>query len=359
MELVRQAKAYKDTIHFEIGEPDLPPSPRVKEALKEAIDLDRFSYTESLGLYELRELIAKHYLFYYGVNIDANQILITPGTSIAFMVVYELLLGSGDNLALSDPSYPCYKNFATMVDANSISFRVDASTAYQITPDMLKGANLKALHISSPSNPVGTLYTPKNLEALAKYCKDNGITLISDELYHGLTYETKASSALEFSKDAIVINGFSKYFCMPGFRLGWIVLPKALVRQAEIIAQNLFISAPTFSQYSALSAFDYEYLEEVREEFKRRRDWLYSELSQIFEIDAKPEGAFYIWCDISKYSSDAISFSQKLLKDIHLAVTPGIDFGEYKTATKLRFAYTKEIEHMREGIKRLKRYLGV
>ncbi len=357
MELVRKAQRYEDTIHFEVGQPDLPPAPGVKKALLEAVEAERFAYTESLGLRALREKIAAHYRREYGVQIDPGRILITPGTSLAFMVAYELLLGPGDRLGLSDPSYPCYKNFAAMVDARTLTFPVGPHNDYQLRPEDLGEAKLDVLHIASPSNPTGTLYRAERLEALIRHCEARGIAFVSDELYHGLVYEGRARTALEFSDEAIVINGFSKYFCMPGLRLGWMILPEALVRPAELIAQNLYIAAQTPAQYAALEAFDYAHLDRVRKTFRERRDWLYGELSQLFTIDAKPDGAFYLWCNVSAYSDDAVAFSEELLQRLHIAVTPGIDFGERETRKYLRFAYTRSIEHMAEGIERLKQYL--
>jgi len=358
MELVRRAQRYEDTIHFEVGQPDLPPPPGVRRALAEAAsEAASYAYTESRGLLALRRKIAAHYLQEYGVEISADRILITPGTSLAFMVAYELLLGPGDRLGMSDPSYPCYKNFAAMVDAEALALPAGAERSYRLGPEDLRGRRLDALHISSPSNPTGVLYDADSLSSLAAYCREEGIALISDELYHGLVYEGRAHSALEFDPDAIVINGFSKYFCMPGLRLGWMVLPEELVRPAELIAQNLYISAPTLSQFAALEAFDYEYLAQVRREFRRRRDWLRSELEEIFTLDAHAEGAFYLWCDISRWSDDAAAFSDELLEAIHIAVTPGIDFGTHDTQRYLRFAYTRKIEEMEEGIGRLKAYL--
>jgi len=244
-----------------------------------------------------------------------------------------------------------------MVDAKVEAIGVDSSTNFEITPKHLEGRDLKALHISSPSNPTGNLYSNESLQNLIEYCDSEGISFISDELYHGLVYDKEAKSALNFSKNAIVINGFSKYFCMPGLRLGWMILPEHLIKAAERIAQNLYLSAPTLSQYGALEAFDYDYLVKVKQIFKERRDYLYSELKEIFKIESKPDGAFYLWCDISKYSQDSVAFSQELLQKLHIAVTPGVDFGSNNTNTKLRFAYTRDIEHLKEGIARLKEYL--
>jgi aspartate/methionine/tyrosine aminotransferase len=357
MDLVRLAQRYEDTVHFEVGQPDLLPPRGVKAALLEAVERDRFAYTESRGLLQLREKIAAHYRHDYGIEVDPERILITPGTSNAFLVAYLLTLGEGGILGLADPSYPCYPNFAAMVDVQPRFFPVGRENGYLLKAEDLQGARLDALHISSPSNPTGTLYDAETLKELAAYCDGEEIALISDELYHGLVYENRAHSALEFSPEAIVINGFSKYFCMPGLRIGWMIVPERLIRPAEIIAQNLFISAPTLSQYAALEAFDYDYLAKVRQTFKERRDWLYEALNPLLPVDARPDGAFYLWCDVSAYTDDSNLFSRELLESIHIAVTPGIDFGHNATRTKLRFAYTRSIEHMAEGVERLKTFL--
>ena len=357
MDIVREAQKYEDTIHFEIGQPDLNPSPKVKKALRKAVENDKFSYTESLGLIDLRNKISIMYKENYNVDVNPSRILLTPGTSGAFLVAYTLTLKYKQSLGLSDPSYPCYKNFANMLDINPCFMNIDKSTNYELTVNHLEKEDIQALQISSPSNPTGNLYSKKNLEEIITYCKNKKISFISDELYHGLTYEENAHTALEFSDDVFVINGFSKYYCMPGMRLGWIIVPKNLSREAEKIAQNIFISAPTLSQYAALEAFDKEYLDEIKNTFKERRDYLYDELSDIFEIDAKPDGAFYLWANISKYSDDSFAFAKELLENIHVATTPGIDFGSNKTNQYIRFAYTRDIKHMQEGIKRLKEYL--
>ncbi|NPA17423.1 pyridoxal phosphate-dependent aminotransferase [Persephonella sp.] len=358
MDIVREAGKLPDAVHFEIGEPDLQPPPQVWEYAEKAVK-DRMNfYTESLGFIKLRERIAGFYYEKYRVEVDPSRIALTVGTSGAFLVVYSILLNSRDRIALPDPSYPCYKNFAHLLDIQPVFIPAGKETDYKIKPDLLKNQkNIKAIHISSPSNPVGNVYDRETLRSLAEYCDSEGIYLISDEIYHGLVYEGKEHTALEFSDRAIVINGFSKYFCMPGFRLGWMILPEELIRKAEIVMQNVFISPPTISQYAALGAFDYPHLEKNRKVFQERRDFLYSQLKDIFEIDAKPEGAFYIWANINRYSSDSYAFSKELLENIHVAVTPGIDFGNNNTSFYIRFAYTRDISHMEEGIERLRKYL--
>ena len=358
MDIVKEAEKFSDSIHFEIGQPDLPPSLKVKKALHISIDENRFSYTQSHGLIALREKIAQHYASTYNVKIEIDQIFLTPGTSGAFLIAYALTLKGGATLGLSDPSYPCYKNFAHLLDIKPLFMPIGKEDDFELHVKDLTPHQLDALQISSPANPTGNIYKKENLKELVEYCETHNIAFISDELYHGLTYEENAHSALEFGKNVLVINGFSKYYCMPGQRLGWVIVPKEQVRHAEIVAQNLFISAPTLSQYGALEAFDEAYLAEIKTEFKARRDYLYTELSQLFEIDAKPEGAFYIWANISQYSNDSFAFAKELLENIHVATTPGIDFGSNRTHHYLRFAYTRSIEHMREGISRLRDYLS-
>ncbi len=358
MDIVRDALKYEDAIHFEVGQPDLPPSPKVKKALHEAIDNDMFSYTQSLGLLELRQKIAKNYKKAYGLKIDPQQIFLTPGTSGAFLVAYSLTLKHSAKLGLSDPSYPCYKNFAHMMDIEPVFMPIGKEDDFELHVRDLKDKKLDALQISSPSNPTGNIYKKENLKELIEYCDEQNISFISDELYHGLTYDKDASCALEFSNNVYVINGFSKYYCVPGNRLGWIIVPKNKLKEAEKLCQNLFISAPTLSQYGALEAFDDKYQNFVKKEFQKRRDFLYEELSKIFEIDAAPQGAFYIWANVSKYCDDSFVFAKELLENIHVAATPGIDFGENGTNRYIRFAYTRNIEHLTQGVERIKKYLS-
>ncbi len=357
MDIVREAAKFDDSIHFEIGQPDLPPSPAVREALLEAVSENRFSYTESRGLPALRELISSLYKKNYGVDVAPERILLTPGTSGAFLIAYGLTLPAGGTLGLTDPSYPCYENFATFLNAKTKLFPVGPEETYQLRPEQIRGSAIDALQISSPANPTGNIYTPQRVSELIGACREESISYISDELYHGLVYDGPAATALQFADDAYVINGFSKYFCMPGQRLGWIIVPADKVRPAEILAENLFISAPTLSQYGALKAFDEKYLDETRREFERRRDFLYKELSTLFTVEFKPQGAFYLWANISRYSSDSYAFALEMLEKTHVAATPGVDFGKNGTSHYLRFAYTRDIAHMAEGVRRMREWL--
>ncbi len=357
MQILKDASKYDDAIHFEVGQPDLPPSPKVLEAAKEAIEKGPFGYTPAEGLQELRTKIAWHYKHRYGLAIDPKRIVVTPGSSGAFTLAYALTTDIGQKLAIADPGYPSYKNFAYMLGIDPLFIPVEADTNYCITPEHLRGRKIDTLQISSPANPTGSIYSKELLQELAKYCSKHGITLISDELYSGLVYESEFVSTLQISEEAIVIDGFSKSFCMPGFRLGWVVLPPHLVQKARELAQNIFLAPPTISQYAALEAFDYDYLEHVRQTFQKRRDLLYELLSPLFDLGAKPQGAFYIWADVRRYGKST-ELAKIFLEKTHVAVTPGIDFSQRLGEDFLRFAYTIDKEKMREGVARIASLLG-
>lgn len=359
MDILKRAQSLRDVVHMEIGEPDLEPSPRVIQALLKSSKDRKFSYTPSLGLPELRERIAQHYYDYYGVEVSPSRVVITTGTSSAFLILYAMLTDSGDSILISDPSYPCYRNFAYLLKTGVVSVGVDKSTRYQVTVDHLKSlSGYVALHISSPANPTGILYEGENLQALAQVCEEKRLHLICDEIYHGLVYDQRERTALEFSDRAIVVNGFSKAFCMPGLRLGWIVLPdEDMVRRAEIIMQNLYISAPSVSQYAALEAFDYEHLSKVREIYRRRRDMLVNELKGVGNLEFIPDGAFYLWLDVSSFTHDSYELSIRLLEDAGVAVTPGVDFGKNQTNRYIRLSFAKDGGTLSEGARRIRSYL--
>ncbi|PLX71358.1 MAG: aminotransferase [Denitrovibrio sp.] len=359
MDIMKKSLEYEDCIHFEVGQPDICPSDGVLNAMKKALDVGQFPYTEAKGIRQLRENISGFYKNFYSVDVDPDRILLTVGTSGAFLIAYSIMLDIGEKLAFTDPGYPCYKNYSYLLGIDPVMIPVSADTDYQMTPEMLAlHKDVKAVQISSPANPMGNVYEKNNLKELVSYCNKKDIGFISDEIYHGLVYgDRREHTALEFSDDVIVINGFSKYFCMPGARLGWMIMPEKLVRSAEIVMQNLYISAPTVSQLGCVEAFDYDFLADYKAEYEKRRNFLYSQLKDIFKIDVLPEGAFYIWADISDYSDDCYSFAMELMENAHVAVTPGVDFGVNQTGRYIRFAYTRSIEHMAEGVKRIKDYL--
>ncbi|MBF0344647.1 MAG: aminotransferase class I/II-fold pyridoxal phosphate-dependent enzyme [Nitrospirae bacterium] len=376
MDIARQARQFPDSIHMELGEPDLPPPPSVVEGVQRALTDMRYAYTPALGLKQLRERIAQHYKYKYDVDVSPSRVIVTPGTSGAFLVALGVVLDAGDQLCLPDPSYPCYKNFASYLDVKPTFVPVDKGTSFEITPEALSGlSTIKALIISSPSNPTGRLYDKDNLKALIEYCDERAIAFISDEIYHGLVYSAQEHTALEFSDNAIVINGFSKSFCMPGFRIGWMIVPESYVRRAEIVISNIFIAANTLAQYAACEAFDYAHLAYINRTFGQRRDFLYSGLKTLFDLPVLPDGAFYVWADISKYSSAlkaltggaagalddlqplSAAFAKKLIEEKHVAVTPGVDFGSNATQHHVRFTYTSSIEVLQEGLERLKDFI--
>jgi aspartate/methionine/tyrosine aminotransferase len=358
MDILDKARRMEDVIHLEVGEPDLDAPPAVIEAFTRAVKDGKYKYTSALGLMELREAIAEYYHRRYGVNVSPGRIAITPGTSGAFLVVYAMLLESGQKIALSDPSYPCYKNFSYILDTEPVFIPVNDETSFCITAEHLeKHTDITAVQISSPSNPIGNLYDATQLSELIDYSKRRGIAFISDEIYHGLVYDEKERTALEFSDDVIVINGFSKYFCMPGFRLGWMILPEWLMRKAEMAIQNVFIAANTPAQYAALNAFDGKHLTMVRDEFRKRRDYLYETLSDIFSIPQKPVGAFYIWAYIGTFGLNGTEFAERLLYESRVAITPGIDFGSNETDRFVRLAFTRPVNELKEGIKRINAFL--
>jgi len=360
MDILAKARTMPDAIHMEVGEPDLAPSEKVKEAYIKAIQGDKSHYTPARGMGELREKIAEHYKRRYNVSVSPERIIITPGTSGAFMVVFSMLINSEKRLLLSDPSYPCYKNFAYFLGTEPLFVPISKDTHYEISPDSLKSiAGAGALVASSPANPIGNLYREETVKELITLSEKKGFRFISDEIYHGLVYDKQEHTALEYSDRVVVVNSFSKYFCMPGYRLGWMIVPEDLVRTAEIIIQNIYIAASTPAQHAALEAFDEDHLRHVNSTFKARRDYLYNELKELFTIDAAPDGAFYIWADISRYSQDSLEFCRQLLDEKGVAVTPGIDFGQNRTNQYVRFAYTQDIPKLKEGVERIRDFLKI
>jgi len=350
MDVLKKARELENIIHLEIGEPDLLPSPNVKKALEYAVKNNRFFYTEAKGLEKLRKKISEHYKIMYEVDVNPENIIITTGTSTAFLIAFHF----SKIIATPTPGYPCYENFAELENKKFIKIPT-AFPEYKININELNKYEFDTFMISSPNNPTGTIYNTEDLKSICDYCEKNGKLLISDELYHGLVYSNNYTTALKYNRNAIIINGFSKYFCMPGLRIGWMIVPDNLVRISEIIAQNILISAPTLSQYAAVKAFDYEYLNSVKEEFQKRRDFLYNELKDVFPV-AEPDGAFYLWCDIGKYSNDSFDFCNKMLEKAKVAVTPGIDFGEFNNF--IRITYTKNINELEKAVKRIKNFIS-
>ncbi len=374
MSLLARAKELeaegKDIIHMEIGEPDFPTPAPIVEAGIAAISTGDVHYTPALGLTELREAISKFYQTRYDVSISASRVVVTPGASGALMLALGVIMQEGDEVLLADPGYPCNRNFVRFLSGKTRSVSVDASTDYQLTLKHLKEnwkPNTAAVIVASPSNPTGTLLAKEELVAMAQFVKERGAYLIVDEIYHGLVYESEYDTALnidehhEIDENIIVINSFSKYFNMTGWRLGWIIAPEKLISDMDKLAQNIFLAAPTPAQHAALAAFKPEtiaILEAHKEEFKQRRDFLLPRLKELgFKIEVEPQGAFYIYANCEKFSEDSYKFAYDLLENIGVAITPGKDFGSNKANIFVRFAYTTSIGRLEEGIKRLNNYL--
>jgi aspartate/methionine/tyrosine aminotransferase len=355
----------RSVIHMEIGEPDfVTPQPVIDAGIR-ALQEGRTHYTPAAGLTALRQRLSGFYRERYGVEVEAERIVITPGASSALQLVLAMLVDPGDRVLMADPGYPCNRNFVHLLNGVPVGLPVDAATNYQ--PDAARvdaawAGPVAALLVASPSNPTGTLLSEADIRALFAVTQAHGGRLVVDEIYHGLTYGEAASTALAVSDDIFVINSFSKYFGMTGWRLGWLVAPREAVADLDKLAQNLYLAAPTPAQYAALAAFDPEniaILEARRLEFRARRDYLLPALRGLgFEIAGAPEGAFYLYADCSRFTDDSYGFSVRLLEEAGVAITPGIDFGNHEPERHVRFAYTTSLENLQEGVRRLKDYLG-
>ena len=369
MELLTRAKALEqagaDIVHMEIGEPDFPSPPLVVQAGIEFLAKGEVKYTPAAGLPALREAIARFYAERYHVEVPVGRIFVTPGASGAVLLALAGLLERGGEVLLPDPGYPCYPNFVRLLGGEPRFVPVGAETNYQLDAATLERhwtPKAQGVVMASPSNPTGTMANTETLQGIAEFLHAHGGFWLSDEIYHGLVYGEPARSALEFSDQALVVNSFSKYFGMTGWRLGWAVVPEAFVGLAERLAQNLFISAPTHSQMAALAAFSPDNLAELerrRREFATRRDFLLRELPGLgFGIPVIPQGAFYIYADCSRWTDDSFAFAWRLLEEAHVAVTPGKDFGLNEPQRHLRFAYTASVARLAEGLRRIRDFLS-
>lgn len=353
-----------DVIHLEIGEPDFTTAAPIVEAGQQALANGHTRYTAARGLPALREAIAGFYAQRYGLSIDPQRILVTPGGSGALLLASSLLVDPGKHWLLADPGYPCNRHFLRLVEGAAQLVPVGPESRYQLTPELVERHwdqdSVGAL-AASPANPTGTLLHKDELAALSSTLKARGGHLVVDEIYHGLTYGIDASSVLEVDDDAFVLNSFSKYFGMTGWRLGWLVAPPDAVGELEKLAQNLYISAPSMAQHAALACFEpatLAILEERREEFRRRRDYLLPALRELgFGIAVEPEGAFYLYADISAFGGDAFAFCQHFIETEHVAFTPGVDFGRYQASHHVRFAYTQSVERLQQTVERIARGL--
>lgn len=354
----------KDIVHMEIGEPDFPTPVPIVEAGIKAISEGDVHYTPAVGLPGLRQALAEFYKTRYAESVSANRIVITPGASGALMLALGVILEAGDEVLMADPGYPCNRNFVRFLSAKTRSISVNASTAYQLTLNHLKDnwkKNTAAVIVASPSNPTGTVLPKSELIAMADFVKEQGAYLIVDEIYHGLVYDGESETAVSINENIILINSFSKYFNMTGWRLGWLVAPQSLIQDIDKLAQNIFLAASTPAQYAALAAFKPEtiaILENHKKEFKQRRDFLLPKLRELgFKIEVEPQGAFYIYANCEKFSQDSYQFCYDILENIGVAITPGNDFGNNKANTFVRFAYTTSLDRLKEAVERLKNHL--
>ncbi len=355
----------RDIIHMEVGEPDFPTPEPIARAAVAAIQGGKTLYTQALGLPELRAAIADFYRERYGVAVSASRIAITNGASGALNLAFAALANPGDEWLLADPGYPCNRHILRTYEGCPISMPVGPDSNFQPTPAMLRqywNEKTAGLLVASPANPTGTLLTLAEIEALAAVCRDKQGHFLVDEIYHGLTYEIAAPTACAAGDDIWVINSFSKYFQMTGWRLGWMVIPEAYVRDVEKLAQNLVLCPSTPAQHGALAAFAPDtiaILEERRAEFRHRRDFLAPALEQIgFRVTARPEGAFYLYCDCSALADDSFTLARDLLEKTGVAATPGLDFGSNAPEKHIRFAYTTGVPRLAEAVERLRRYFG-
>ena len=364
--LAREVEAQgRDVVHLEIGEPDFTTPRPIVEAAKRALDSKPMFYTSALGIPELRAAISRFYRDRHGVDVPASRIVVTAGSSAALLLAFGVLLDPGDEVLLSDPSYPCNRHFVCTLGGVPRLVPVGPGTRYQLTAGPARASwtdPTRIAMVATPSNPTGTMLAAGEIEALAQLCREKGGTLLVDEIYQGLVYDGAHGTAVEAGEDVIVINSFSKYFQMTGWRLGWMVVPPGLVRDVEKLAQNLFISPSTLAQHAALACFEpatIAIVEERREELDRRRKYLIPALESLgFKVPVIPQGAFYVYADCSALTKDSFAFARNVLANAGVAFTPGKDFGRNEPERHVRIAYTQPIARLEEAVSRLRRYLG-
>ncbi|NQU59948.1 MAG: aminotransferase class I/II-fold pyridoxal phosphate-dependent enzyme [Rhodospirillales bacterium] len=351
-------------LHLEVGQPCTSAPKLVLEAAAAALTEDLIGYTDSLGLPGLRRRIAQYYSDTHGVKVDSERVVVTTGSSGGFVLSFMAAFDIGDRVALASPGYPAYRNILKAVGVEAVELQVGPETNFQPTPELVDKAQnetsqgLDGLIVASPSNPTGTMVHEAEMKALVEYCRERGIRLISDEVYHGITYGTRAETALRLSDEAIVVNSFSKYFSMTGWRLGWMVVPEDLHRSIECLAQNLFVSPPTLSQHACLKVFDCrEELDANVARYAENRRVLLDRLPEAgFETLAPAEGAFYIYADIAHMTNDSDEFCKRMLAETGVAATPGIDFDPGRGNRFMRFSFAGELSDMTEAADRLRHW---
>ena len=369
MELLARAKALeaqgRDIVHMEIGEPDFPTPRPVCEAGIKAMQQGELFYTPALGIPELRQAIAGFYKTRYRVVVAPSRIVVTTGSSAALMLAIAALVNPGDQVLMADPGYPANRHFVRMMEGEAVGIPVGPDSRYQLTPELIEqhwSERTVAALVATPSNPTGTLIAQAQLLAMAEFIQARGGALLVDEIYHGLVYEGATHTAVDAGDNIFVINSFSKYFNMTGWRLGWMVAPERYIREIDKLAQNVYLSAPTPAHLAALAAFQPETLaicDARRDEVRARRDYLVPALRDLgFDIPQMPQGAFYVYAGCARFTDDSHAFALALLENAGVAITPGIDFGSHRARVHVRFAYTRPVERLREGVRRMGEYLS-
>ncbi|WP_143049430.1 pyridoxal phosphate-dependent aminotransferase [Agrobacterium vitis] len=370
MDILAEANRLKATGHkvisLAVGQPGAPAPERAIRAAEVALRAGQIGYTDALGRADLRQGLADYYRRRHGTEVAAERIMVTTGSSAGFNLAFLTLFEAGDAVAIARPGYPAYRNILKALGLVVIEVPVGPETDFPLTPDSLEraaraaGVRLKGVLLASPANPTGTVTGRAALQRLALWCDDNGVSFISDEIYHGLTYGVEEASAVEFAPDAVVINSFSKYYRMTGWRIGWMVLPPALVRGVECVAQSLYISAPELSQIAAMAALEAgDELEEYRAGCRANRDFLQARLPALgMPLLSPMDGAFYAYVDVSRFTNDSMEFARRLLAQTHVAATPGLDFDPLEGHRALRISYAGTLADLTDATDRIANWLA-
>ena len=353
-------KAGHDVIHLEVGQPGTSAPILAKESVIDSLSASTLGYTVALGIPELRKKIAELYWHWYKVKVDPQRIIVTPGSSGAFLLAFTGLFDVGDSVGIGSPGYPSYRQILKALSLNTVTIKALSDNKFQPVPTDVINNKLDGLLVASPANPTGSMLNRDELEKLMAACKKKETAFISDEIYHGIEYETRAVSALEVSDDCFVINSFSKYFSMTGWRLGWIVVPNKHIRQFERLAQNMFICAPHISQIAALGALDAHHeLNQNVQTYKTNRAILAEQLPNLgLAKFAPPDGAFYFYVDVSEYTDNSVNLANEILDEVNVAVTPGIDFDPDRGLKTIRLSYACSTPDLKEGLKRLNNFMS-
>jgi len=356
----KKEKAGYEVVHLEVGQPGTSAPEMAKERVKNSLSDSTMGYTVALGIPELREKIADLYKRWYKIKVDPERVIVTPGSSGAFILTFTGLFDVGDKVGIGSPGYPSYRQILKALSLNTTTIKTFSDNKFQpVAADIIDNC-LDGLLVASPANPTGSMLNKGDLEKLTDACKMKQTVFISDEIYHGIEYESRAVSALEVSNDCIVINSFSKYFSMTGWRLGWVVVPKNHIRQFERLAQNMFICAPHISQVAALGALDaYDELDSNLKMYEKNRTMLIEKLPRMgLKNFAPPDGAFYFYLDVSEYTDDSVTFAKSILDEVQVAVTPGIDFDPERGLKTIRLSYACSSSDLKEGLKRLEKFMS-